>query len=101
MSDHPSTIEGALKWADVSRECFETDPPDMDSIALQTLADSYRSELKANECEIKYGIILERQYNELFEYYSKPGYQRGETRIDLLHRHESERKALKEGSNGN
>jgi len=44
MSDHPSTIEGALKWADVSKKCFDTDEPTMDSIALQTLADAYRSE---------------------------------------------------------
>lgn len=42
MSDHPSTIEGALKWAKVASECFGDEPPDMNSIALQSLANGYR-----------------------------------------------------------
>ena len=42
MSDHPSTVEGALKWAEVCAKCFEDEPPDMTSVALQTLAAEVR-----------------------------------------------------------
>lgn len=38
MDDHPSTVDGALKWAKVMAECFNDEAPDMTSIALQTLA---------------------------------------------------------------
>jgi hypothetical protein len=43
MSDHPGSIEGALKWADVSKECGLVEPC-MSDIAIQTLAAAYRAE---------------------------------------------------------
>jgi len=101
--DHPSTIEGALKWAEISKECFETDPPDMDSIALQTLAGAYRSEKqnaddleeyvaelvaqvnkKKDRCE-----LIERQYSELADFM---GHHSNERYGDMIARHEAERK---------
>ena len=42
MSDHPSTVEGALKWASVCSECFSAEAPNMTSVALQTLAAEVR-----------------------------------------------------------
>lgn len=42
MSDHPSTVEGALKWASVCAECFADEALDMTSVALQTLAAEVR-----------------------------------------------------------
>jgi hypothetical protein len=59
MSDHPSTIEGALKWADVSRECGLGEPC-MSDIAVQTLAAAYR-EVKAE---------LDRRDKEISDYYA-------------------------------
>ena len=42
MSDHPATVEGALKWAEVCAECFADEALDMTSVALQTLAAEVR-----------------------------------------------------------
>jgi len=115
-------IEGALKWADVSKECFDTDPPTMDSVSLQTLAAAYRAEkeradsweraieiepgetpekVRADALEAqRLGLIwkaraelAERQYMELYsQTYNAAG---GFDALDRRHqeeRHEAERK---------
>jgi len=100
--DHPSTIEGALKWADVSSGCFETDPPTMDSVSLQTLADAYRSEKaradsleKERDISQKSAGMAMRQYKELKDYGSEEGWYEYDGDIGaMLARHEAERKAL-------
>ena len=105
MSDDPSTIEGALKWAETTKGFLETGEPDMDSIALQTLSAAYRAEMKRADslqescnANLRAGIkqkaraeLAERQYTEFadrMEHHSNERYE------DMIARHVAEHKEL-------
>ncbi len=65
MSDtHPATIYGALMWADTVDEFFGDEPPDMGSIALQTLAVEVR---RLQSREAKLSEALEQAVKDLDE----------------------------------
>jgi hypothetical protein len=57
--------------------------------AARVLAKAYRAELKANEGEVAYGLLLERQYAELNEYVN---HDAPDERQAMFKRHEAERK---------
>jgi hypothetical protein len=66
MSDHPDTVEGALKWADIEKTLDIT--PSMSSHALQTLAAAYRNarvELDELDAQINMRLKAEGERNEL------------------------------------
>jgi hypothetical protein len=57
-----------------------------------TLAAVYRAELKANEEEVNYSLMLERQYAEMLKQVSRADWDGW---YDMLARHEAERKEAK------